>query len=77
MTTIVTKNGRISVPNSENVIVKVSGWVKFQKDGEIHHIPPGEVTRIEEREPEMKQSIHGDSEHPDSSVIYQNPHGRI
>lgn len=77
MTTIITENGRVSVPNSENVIVKASGWVKYQKDGEIHHFPPSEVIRIEESDPPMREGIHGGDERADSSVVYQSPHGKI
>ncbi len=77
MATIVTENARIQVPDSQNIIVKVSGWVKYKKGGEIHHIAPRMVRRIEENDPPTKEGIHGEKEHLDSNVIYQNPHGRV
>lgn len=76
MTTIITTDGRRDIPNDENVIVKVSGWVKYKKNGEVRHIPPNQIKEIQERDPDMKQGV-GDSEHIDSSVIYQSPHGRV
>lgn len=77
MTTIITHAGRRNVPKDENVIVKTSGWVKYRKNGEVRHIPPNQIKEIQERDPDMKQTAHSDREHIDSSVIYQNPHGRV
>ncbi|WLW38190.1 hypothetical protein [Halorubrum spindle-shaped virus-BLv25] len=83
MPTIVTRNGRVEVPKklpregdrpdmSNQILVKVSGWVKYRNNGEIHHIPPGEVLRIEESDPS-----ESDGGYPDSLVTYQSPHGRV
>lgn len=89
MPTIVTPDGRIDVPkerepagdgehtNINMVSVKVSGWVKYRKNGEIHHIPPSQVLRIEENDPRKDTGLHGGSERIQSNVSYQNPHGSI
>jgi hypothetical protein len=86
MPTIITENGRISVPKTREkngreqknlITVKVSGWVKYRKNGEFHHIPPNRIVSIEETDPEQKEGVHGDETYPDSNVCYQNPHGRV
>ena len=85
MTTIVTHDGRIGVPQTresngntqKNIVsVKASGWVKYRKDGEITHLPPSQVIRIEEPDPMEKRGVGGDT-HKKSNVSYQSPHGRV
>jgi len=76
MPVLVKKNG--SRKSADRIIVKVSGWVKLKKDGELDHYPPNEVKRIEEHDPDMKAGLDGEpTNHPDSNVIYQSPHGRV
>ena len=57
-----------------NVVVKNNGWVKYQKDGEIHHLPPHRVKSIHERNPEQPSDEH---EYVSSDVTYTSPHGRV
>jgi len=78
MTVIITDIGRTEPDEDSNVIVKTSGWVKYHKKGEIHHIPPQRVKAIHERDPPEKTDIYGNPNgHPDSNVVYQSPHGRV
>lgn len=86
MPTIITENGGISVPKTREkngketknlIIVKVSGWVKYRKNGEFHHIPPNQIVSIEETEPNERERVNGGEKYPDSLVTYQSPHGRV
>lgn len=63
---------------ADRMIVKANGWVKYERDGGVRHYPPGNVRRIEERDPGMKTDLDGnETGKPDSDVIYQSPHGQI
>jgi len=86
MPTIVTEKGRISVPKTREVngtekqnmiMVKASGWVKYRKDGEFHHIPPNQIIKIEETDPDKRSGVHGGQKHPNSLVSYQSPNAGI
>jgi len=73
MIEIGTANG---TTESEQVIVKTSGWIKYQKDGEIHHLPPHRVQSLHERDPTEKETM-GDEPYYSSDVVYQSPHGQV
>ena len=70
---IITDTGTVSV---DRAIVKASGWVKYRRNGEIHHYPPDRIKSIHEREPEIKNKSEYGTTY-DSDVVYQSPHGRV
>lgn len=72
--TIVTQTG---YREAEQVIVKANGWIKYKKDGEIHHYPPHRIKALHEREPDTKQLEYSDAEKLESDIVYQSPHGRV
>jgi hypothetical protein len=88
MPVIITQEGRISVPKTRerpgerdqtlknNIIVKTNGWVKYRKNGEIHHLPPNQVKEIQERDLDVTTSTAGNEEY-DSHVTHSSPHGRV
>ena len=71
MSEIITTTGTVE---TDRIIVKASGWVKYQRNGEIHHLPPHRVKAIHERDPEPKRE---GSDILDSDVIHSSPHGRV
>lgn len=87
MPVIITKDGRINVPKNREkpdgrtqvnyVSVKASGWVKYRKNGEFHHLPPNQVIEIQEKDPRKEKGVHGDTKYEKSNVSYQSPHGQV
>jgi hypothetical protein len=57
--------------------VKANGWIKYEKDGEIHHYPPHRVKALHEREPDTEELEYRDGEKLESDIVYQSPHGRV
>jgi len=82
MPTIITEKGRISVPKTREVngtekrnhiTVKTSGWVKYRKDGEFHHIPPNQIIRPSTSTPQPAWKIISIRRMPGGSALSSRP----
>lgn len=67
-----------NVVEADRAIIKVSGWVKYESGGEVHHIPEHRITNIHEPDPDVRyRDDNGDPTSYDSDIVYQSPHGGI
>lgn len=68
---LITDTGTTEI--DKQIVIKTSGWVKYRKNGEIHHLPPHRIKSIHERDPDTKPN----RDRPDSNIVYESPHGGI